>query len=418
MNLYGELLNSPQLRFNYSSPAARDAWNRRGLARFGPYDSTLFPKDRVEAVVLYPTGSKREHDLLINGLTVGEGNFGGFQQLFKIPIHFIDHISFGTEQDLGSHLDHIASLPHPPDIVFALLQRRESDTYVSCKSRLLANGIPSQMILVNKLNDPRGRQYVLENLALASYAKVGGTPWTIAAPSPDEEVVLGVSRARDASMRYYVGYVVLFTRDGDFLFVSSKAPVVEWDDYVKGLSGMVESAIRQFEEERGAPSSIVVHFHKNPGRREIEAITQGLQNAAQDMPFAIVHLNEFSNFRLFDVRQSSYIPPAGLKVNLSQTEALLLLDGLRNGRRRRMGVPRVLDIRLDSRSTMAYDEFPRLVQQVNDLAHVNWRGFNAAAVPITISYSRLIARMLVEIGINAWNEIVSEGRLRHKAWFL
>lgn len=420
MNLYGELLEQPQLRFNYSSPGAIEASPRKGLHRHGPYDSDLFGKDEVQAVVLFPQGRARQKDLLIAGLRDGEDYFRGFKDLFKVPLAFEDDdgIPFKTIEELTREVNNLASRSNPPDLVYVILPSRQSVLYVRAKSRLLANGIPSQMAIAEKLNNPTGRQFTLANLALASYAKVGGTPWTVAASGIDEELVLGVSRAMDASKQYLVGYVILFTRDGDYLFVNSKAPVVEWDRYVEGLSELVQDAIGEFERVKGPPVSVTVHFHKKPGHREIEAITEGLKNADKDIPFAILHLNEYSNFRLFDTRHTTYVPPTGLKVRLSTCEALLMLDGRRNGDRRKIGVPRVLDVRMDKRSTFGEEQFPRLIQQVNDFAYINWRGFNSAAIPITLNYSKLIAKMIAELGIEAWNATVAEGRLRDKAWFL
>ena len=63
-------------------------------------------------------------------------------------------------------------------------------------------------------------------------------------------------------------------------------------------------------------------------------------------------------------------------------------------------------------------EFPRLVQQVFDFARVNWRGFNAQAIPATLNYSYLVARLVSEIGADRWNAIASSVSLRDKAWFL
>ena len=97
---------------------------------------------------------------------------------------------------------------------------------------------------------------------------------------------------------------------------------------------------------------------------------------------------------------------------------LLLLDGLENGQRNRRGAPNVWDISLDKRSTMGGDAFPRLVQQVHRFARVNWRGFNARSTPVTINYSKLICDLVLEIGLDSWNSIVTDGRLREKAWFL
>ena len=420
MVLYGELLEPPTLRFNFSSVGARDAGARRGLVRYGPYDSSLFPYEQIRAAVVFPKGCERQRDLLVKGIRDGEETFRGFQSLFRVPLAFDDEegIPFSTDSELQTRLDGLVAQANPPDIVYVILPRQRPGLYVKAKSRLLANGIPSQMAIAEKLTEQRGRQYTLENLALATYAKVGGTPWTVAASDAGEELVLGVSRAQDASRKYLVGYVILFTKDGDFLFVNSKAPVFEWDAYVDGLSGLVHDAVVEFERMRGTPECITVHFHRNPGWKELEAVKAGLERASKEIPFALLHLNDDSNFRLFDAQHGSYVPRSGLKVTLSAHEALLMLDGRRNGERRKIGVPTVLDVRMDSRSTLGEEHFPRLVKQVSDFAHINWRGFNAAAVPITLNYSKLIAKMIAEISVQAWNATVAEGRLKDKAWFL
>jgi hypothetical protein len=55
---------------------------------------------------------------------------------------------------------------------------------------------------------------------------------------------------------------------------------------------------------------------------------------------------------------------------------------------------------------------------VFEFARVNWRGFNAQAIPATLNYSYLVARLVAEIGAQNWNAIASAGVLRDKAWFL
>jgi hypothetical protein len=143
-----------------------------------------------------------------------------------------------------------------------------------------------------------------------------------------------------------------------------------------------------------------------------------LKQLVTDIPYALLHLNEFSLFRIFDTAHSSYVPQAGLQVNLSRRRALLLLDGRENDLRNRRGVPNIWDITIDRRSTMNLDEFQRLVQQIQRFARVNWRGFNARSTPVTMNYAKLICDLVLEIGLDSWNSVVSNGRLREKAWFL
>ncbi|RLI78531.1 hypothetical protein DRP07_10980 [Archaeoglobales archaeon] len=164
---------------------------------------------------------------------------------------------------------------------------------------------------------------------------------------------------------------------------------------------------------------MIIHFHKKPSKREIESIENALTSVEKDTPYALVHLNEYSNFRLFDASHSTYVPPTGLKVSLSSHQALLLLDGRRRGvERRKTGVPRILDVRMDKRSTLEFERFPELVKQISDFSYINWRGFNAVSVPITLNYSKLIAKMVIDIGLENWNQVVAEGKLRDKSWFL
>ena len=83
-----------------------------------------------------------------------------------------------------------------------------------------------------------------------------------------------------------------------------------------------------------------------------------------------------------------------------------------------MGVPNVWDISMDKRSTMQPDQFSRLVSQAHRFSKVNWRGFNARSLPVTINYSKLICDQVLDIGLDSWNGIVTQGKLREKAWFL
>ena len=307
------------------------------------------------------------------------------------------------------------------DVVLLVTTSENSALYQTAKRELLGNGIPNQVVTVGKLRKAKQVPWVLENVALACYAKIGGTPWVVASESSRRELVIGISRAQDRTNKFLVGFVTLFTQDGDFLLLHSLAPVLEWEreQYVQGLAQLIVEAYHEYRKHEVTPDAIILHLCKRPGRfREVEAVQQALLQIGNAFPYALIHLNDDSSFRLFDASHPTYVPQAGLKVDLSTHKALLLLDGRVGDRRYGRGVPRVLEISMDKRSTMPVDEFPRLVRQIYNFARVNWRGFNARAVPVTLNYSHLIARLIVEIGANGWNQIISAGRLKDKGWFL
>jgi hypothetical protein len=418
MNVYGSILRAPQLRFDFSSSFAVAANARQGLKQFGPFDSRIFPLPKITCGVLFPVGLTTVKTVVAETLTKGEATYQGFQQLFRVPLSVTSECAASSEAEMINKAQELAR--QDLDLIFVLTTSHNSAIYQRAKALFLGCGIPSQVLISTKIEDATQRPWILENVALASYAKVGGTPWVVSNPVQKNQLVLGVSRAQDKAKKFVIGFVTLFSQDGDFIFMHSKAPVpaFRWDDYVSGLTTMLSEAIQEYENRKGVPEEIVIHFHKRPGERELDAIEDALKNVGKQIPYALLHLNEFSNFRLFDTSDRTYVPEAGLKVELSRHEALLLLDGRVNGVRKRMGVPHVLDISMDKRSTLPPESFPLLVDQIYSFARVNWRGFNALSIPVTLNYSHLIAKMVADVGAEKWNEIIANVRLRDKSWFL
>lgn len=426
MAFTGELLKPPALRFDYSSTSAQDFDARKGLKRYGPYDSCILGKDRIRAAVIFPTQHTKEKNVLVNGLRDGyyseHGSFVGFSRLFRIPLSVESELSISSEDEREvRRVIQSLSQQGNVDLVLILTTSEKGTLYRTIKAELLGNGFPNQVVTIGKMRDPWKVPWVLENVALACYAKIGGTPWVVASESSRRELVIGISRAQDRTKQFIVGFVTLFTQDGDFLLLHSLAPVLEWEQekYVNGLAELIIDAYQEYRQLQDVPEAIVLHLCKRPGRfREIEAIERALRQIGDSVPYALLHLNDYSSYRLFDASHATYIPPSGLKVELSRRHSLLLLDGRVGDRRYRRGVPRVLDITMDRRSTMSADEFPRLIYQIYNFARVNWRGFNARTVPVTLNYSYLIASLIVEIGADTWNQVIGAGRLRDKAWFL
>lgn len=427
----GEKLSRPALRFSASSVSQKDYYPRRGLQNYGPYDALTLGKDKVKCLVVYPARLHTAKQTVVGGLQNGNGSFAGFQKLFRIPLSICGERSIPDETP--SHLE--MDLPvlvrdTQPDIALLLTSRRNPAFYTAAKTILLGLGIPCQFVTQEKLTNTYQIPWTLENIALQMYAKIGGTPWTVLSSQKQKSLVLGISRAQDENKRLVVGFVTLFSSDGDYLFFSSITPQpVYWENrhaYQESLANVIVKACREYSHVNGQPDEIVIHLCKKPGKfREFPAAEQAMKQLRANIPYAFLHLNEYSSYRLFDAAHPTYVPQPGIKVNLSETNVLLFLDGrTRNFQtgeetRTRRGVPRLFDIRFDTRSTLSASEFPRLARQVYDFSAVNWRGFNAQSSPATLNYSRLIANLIAEIGADTWGKHVAQlGLLADKAWFL
>ncbi|KPL84706.1 hypothetical protein SE15_06660 [Thermanaerothrix daxensis] len=427
----GEKLSPPKLRFSASSVSQWDYSPRRGLQNYGPYDAMTFGKDRINCLVVYPATLQSTKQIVVSGLQNGNGSFAGFQKLFRLPFTVCSERSISAEipEQIDTNL-RLWVRDTNPDIVLLLTSTQNPSFYTSAKSILIGLGVPSQFATQEKLRNSSQLPWMLENIALQMYAKVGGTPWTVLSPQKQKSLVVGISRAEDKQKQRVVGFVTLFSSDGDYLFFSSIAPQsVYWKDrsaYQEALAGVIAKAYNEYANLNGNPDEIVIHLCKKPGKfREFFAAEQAMKKLGANIPYAILHLNGYSSYRLFDSAHSSYVPQSGIKVVLSETETLLFLDGRKRDFRtseevrNRKGVPRLFEIHFDPRSTISPSEFPRLVRQVFDFAGVNWRGFNAQSVPATLNYSALIAKLIAEIGVENWRQHVAQlGLLADKAWFL
>lgn len=420
-SLYANLLESPLLRFNYALQTAVSKSTYTGISRYGPYDKDIFPKSEINLAAIYPLSVETYLEKFIQAFREGIGVYAGFRTWFRADIKGTD--KFGIEPSLDSYKETLNEVARQNyDMVYVIIDStvRGSSLYPVIKTILLGNGIPCQVIRSEKISTPNDQlQWILANIALSTYAKVGGTPWVISARDRPE-IVLGMSRAMDKRKKVIVGFTTIFKHNGDFILSYSKSPVTTWEEYETGIENLVCEAIEEYQKKEENPSTLVFHFHKRTGRKEIEAVKSAIESLGVDIKYALLHLNSYSSYRIFDSSDFTYVPFSGLMAPLSSRQALLVTDGRKPFfRRPYIGTPGVLEVTLDKESTIDFKEFPRLVEQVYYFSYVNWRGFNARTIPVTINYPYLIARLVSGLeSIEEWNSIITNGKLIDKAWFL
>jgi hypothetical protein len=421
-SLYGERLQRPYLKFDSVVSTSVHQWPMNGLSLYGPYDKSLMPVKSVRLAIMYPDKHEPRVADFLRAFTGGLQRYPGYIRWFRQGVEAFERypISEITTEGYERVANDVSTRSY--NLVFVVTEgfQRPNIVYQRIKTAFLKKGMPTQFLSSFRLYAGSEQlQWILSNIALSAYAKMGGTPWVIEAPERPE-IVIGVSRAFDPKNNVVVGFAVIFKQNGDFVLSYSVPPVTTWNEYEEGVEKLVYEAISEYRRIERDPAQIVFHFSKRPGKREIDSISRAIDRLGLDVKYALVHLNEFSGFRLFDTSHHSYVPLAGLKVRLSSHEALLLLDGRDpRGARPFVGTPSVLDVTVDKRSTIDYKEYHRIIDQVFYLAFVNWRGFNARTIPVTTNYAYLIAKVISGLeSINDWNEIITNGNLKDKAWFL
>jgi hypothetical protein len=311
-----------------------------------------------------------------------------------------------------------------PDLAIVIVPRTDrwqtDSPYYLAKEFFGQRGVPTQMLTEDLLRDTGRLGWSLANIALASFAKLGGVPWVVDARGEDSDLVIGVGRADiddgEGGRRRTFGYAVAFVSDGSYISTHSRPPAADDRDYEDGLTQTIEKALTESRDSDLPPGRVIIHLARRTGVREIRAAAAAIERAGmKDLPNAFLRVDDSSLFEFIDGQAQTNAPPKGLTLRLAQRRALIQVEGAtRYGPARRP-----LLIELDRRSTIPPEEFGLLVRQVFRLGHANWRGFNARSKPVTLHYGERLAELVGYMNQRGeWDPASMGSELRRRPWFL
>ena len=178
-----------------------------GIRRHGPFQYAHNAINDPTIAVLCDRAAKGRMEQFAKSLRDGiDGENGQFAgglvgkfRLTNVRFHFVE-----VGEDTGNGYANAAKralddLPQVPAL--ALVQVREAhkqrisaqNPYFVAKSQFMRSGVPVQAVRLETIEASRGRAYSLNNLALATYAKIGGTPWVISTRGvATHELVIGI----------------------------------------------------------------------------------------------------------------------------------------------------------------------------------------------------------------------------------
>jgi hypothetical protein len=169
---------------------------------------------------------------------------------------------------------------------------------------------------------------------------------------------------------------------------------------------------------------------------EIDAIrllVRGLIAEHHKVEFAFLDMSRHHDFFLFDPHQKgvSYnapgigrglkgvgVPRRGQCRQLGVWTALLQLVGADEVKTDAQGLPRPLLLELHPEAD--FTDLTYLARQVFHFSYLSWRSFFPSEEPVSILYSRLIAKALGNLTlVPGWHaEALTVGSLRNSMWFL
>ncbi|GEM_PF-298523 len=445
-----------------------NTWHNGGLVNFGPFDAESFTKKRPEIAVITPQEYQGDVEVFLRQFKEGmppveTARVQVFTQGFVRKYHLND-CTFRFETFVPGPREstsyrqaclHLLSSGNKPDLAFVIIQERhqllrgDEDPYLATKSALMSHGIPVQEVEIESIRVPPGYQssirHTLDNIGLASYAKLGGTPFVLAAsPALAHELVIGIGSAtlrteRLSGAERFVGITTVFTADGNYL-LSNTSREVEYEAYPEALLTTLRSAIEDIRLRNawqpGDPVRLIFHVCKPLKDVEAQAVKQLVGQLTDfQVEFAFLHVSEEHDWVLFDRNsrgvkdwmvqepwlqgkiKGQWVPERGFAVPLNRSEILLTVTGPRQLKTPLQGAPSPLLLHLHRESTFRDLEY--LAGQVYRFTALSWRSFLPASRPVTILYSDRIAGLLGKLRqVRNWNPDVLATLLRGSRWFL
>ena len=449
-------LATPRFCFDYAAKSV-DTYPDRGLTQHGPCSQRTFGR-APKVLFIAPAQHKGTTQLFIKkfvgGVTPPPSNKTnsfrtppfpkGFAAKYRTQPLLVDELYFSLQGDPAeAYREACLSAGKKRtdyDLVVVTIEDRfkqfpsAANPYFITKAFWLSHGVSVQEVTVEKAREWDGSlQYILNNIALQSYAKMGGTPWVLQADDAfSHEVIIGVGqrivrdKGRLGTTERVVGYTSLFKANGDYLLAAC-TPAEPWDKYETALTNTIVSAVRDVAKQEGIePGSemrLIFHVFKSTGKRENRSIEAALKElSTYRIEHALVHVNNDHSFLIFDRANCSnqnsnvnFLPPRGTVVALGERERLLHLVGPMQYKNRGMSPP--IKLTLDRTST--FQDIDYLTGQVFGFSFMSWAGFQPITEPVTIVYSELIAGLTAELRrIPNMNLDMLLTKLADKRWFL
>jgi hypothetical protein len=384
-----------------------------GIINYGPYSSIQLNDDYKYGIIFHPDHKKYLNDLLkgLNGESFN--TFKGIETIFKLP-------SFKKNNIIGLPINSFDNIPEEKlnninlNLLLAIFPQKEEKFYYQLKYFCLLNDIPLQCIHLETILKENQLKWSLSGIALQMFTKLGGTPWLVTTDNKDCLIVgygQSIEKDENNNIRRFYAYSVLIDSSGKFLRIEPLADKQNKEDFLKDLAKNVSKILN---DESNKYKKIVFHIPEKISKKSIEIIKKTLEQSNTNLELYIIKINEDSKFFGYG-NNNSFIPYESQYVQLSNKEFLLWTEGLNyhnSTPRKRYSNPLYIDFYYSNREKINYNLY---LQDILNLSGVNYRGFNAKSLPVSLFYPKLISDFYKHFSnLDKEVKIKSENRL----WFL
>ena len=459
-----ELIKKPSLVFDPSG-SRTDIWNERGIKSNGPYDQRTFTPKKLNIAVICQGRFEGQVETFVAKFLEGmpdaltgrsgkqQARYGdGFLRRYQLERANVQNFTStsptleGYEKACKEALLWAADNNISWDL--ALVQVEETfkslpgniNPYFGTKSLLLKNHVAVQNIRLETMRQSdQNLVFTMNQMSLASYAKLGGRPWLLGAEqNVGHELVIGIgshmaSDSRIGGGKRQVGITTVFSSDGSY-HLSERTNVVPFEEYSSALTETLKKTITRVREEDNWKNTdkvrLIFHMFKPAKDFEAEAIKHAVDGLGlNNVSYAFLHIAPQNPFLIFDHDQKGEPawardkkgvlgPTRGLHLKISESQSLLVFSGASELKQASDGMPKPCLLKLHNDST--FRDMTYLARQAFDFTAHSWRIMSPEAFPVTIKYSDLISERLTGLKqVSSWDDDAVKFRdIGRTPWFL
>ena len=404
-----------------------------GIRSNGPYRPI---EDKVRYLFLFTERTRSLARDIYLGLLgkLFPGQFSGLEKMFSVPIYkdIVEHQLVKT-----FNVDAITALEtkikelkerYPDDkiMLVAVLPKgfkgieAAFDAYGHLKLMALRNNAYCQVVTEDTFFKKDQLKWSVSNIGLQVFSKLGGAPWLVQ-PAKSNCLIFGIGNVRkkiDASTLKYTAYTVCLDTSGDFKYIK---PLSSSNNEATYLENLKQSLSQVLSSELGDQyRSLVLHLPYKISRNEIDVIKGVVGQVRGDDEFEVIVVRININHKFLGFSDhNTCVPYESSYLQLSKNEFLIWAEGLQYGKEvlhKRVSEPLYVDF-IESREEWVTRK--ECLQDILNLTGANWRGFNSKAQPISILYSRLIAKFMKEFShLENINDMSIVSAKSEAPWFL
>jgi len=397
--------------------------------------------------------AKRLEGDLKNGYRGSSRIFPGFNKVFDLNVNILSY-PFNEYDPNDIYNTFKGQCAGSVDTCFPLIilpkvnKSIYDSIYYRTKAEFLRNGIVSQVVTIDLLENENNYKWALLPIAIQMFAKMGGVPYILNRDIVSGELKdylvfimgLGISQHPLYKNRG-VGFITVFDNRGAWYFMNAKTVLMrkeERDLHVK-LSELLRSTINEIYKLYGNKNIIlIIHYSgKDISSREENAIRDAINKVNESGGFVAVYVLKIikdGNIAIWEMRNGEYTyPPVGTVFRLKQDLHLLVTSGcfdedktdcnIRRGLSRPIIISRHRNIEPEGASEEFNITDRDLLATVFGMCMLNYNTVQNPVLrePITTRYSREIAwltlRLKEDFNVDIGSDVV-QNKLRYIMWFI